>query len=211
MICVAVFACIVAIILLAGESWIISKKKYKENAGVRKMYIVRFADNKQSTPSLIGLRRALEMITYTLPAHGYRNHINFLCANISSLRDNVVLRALVDCSTVLLRYKAHVSSRNMYLRSINIFHRQSVVANARVGQSDRLTVTCANITALVIVGLHGFVDVHYMSGSTTECCERANILDTVFIGSNHLQSKNIFIDVEADVLVIQFAAATSLL
>ena len=211
MICITVFVCVVAITLLAGESWIIGRKKYKENSGARKIYIVRFTEPSQSAKSLIGLRRALEMIAYTLPAHGYRVHINFLCTYIHTLRGNVVLRALVDCSTVILRYKAHVSARNLYLRSINIFHRQSVVANARVGLSDRLALSCENSTALVIVGLHGFVDVHYTSGATTMCSERADALDAVFIGTNHLSSKPIYIDVEADVLILQFAAATSLL
>ena len=172
--------------------------------------MLRFNDNDQSTSSLKGLRRALEMITYTLPANGQRTHIHFLHANISSLENNLVLRALVDCVTVILRSKAHVSSRNMYLRAINIYHRQSIVANTRFGPCDQLTIACTNTTALALVGLHGFINVHYTSG-TTPISERAEVLDMLLIGANHLQPKPISIDVEADILVIQFSSCTSLI
>lgn len=210
LILVAVIACILSIALLSAEIWVVSKKEHRQSTGVRKVAIVRFSSSKRNheLKSVVGLQRALELIPYVLPSQGYRHHLEFLHASISTLADNAVLRLVVDCVTVMLRKQAHVSSRNLYLRSIDFYHRQPLI-KTNSDAPRRLTLPCQNVTALVLVGLQGNITMTY-SRSKESHVVNVNKLDVILAGLNHRDSKPVSVDVETDLLVLQFSTIVCL-
>ena len=194
------------------EIWSITRKKKKKTQGVCKSHIIRFDDynpRKARSPEY-KLHLALSSMEFIVPTSGKRLDLSFLQASCGSLKDNAVLRLLVESINSHMRNEVHVSSRNLYLLSIDVYHRQAVDRITFSRPSDTLVLECNGLTAMACVSLHGDLVVRSERCLKTMLELHSGKRDVVLLNLNPRYSRLVFIDVSVDVLVLRFSTGTGL-